>query len=132
MAGLRAMIAAGADKCSLNSAAVADPSLITRATTDVNTVRTTMHQIIRSLTRSPIMLVLATVMAFTISPHLALFFVGALPVLAITLAIMMKIGQPRFRKMLIRMDDMNRAVQELERFNARKVAHAVGRRGVWD
>lgn len=88
------------------------PSLITRATTDVNTVRTTMHQIIRSLTRSPIMLVLATVMAFTISPHLALFFVGALPVLAITLAIMMKIGQPRFRKMLIRMDDMNRAVQE--------------------
>lgn len=88
------------------------PSLITRATTDVNTVRTTMHQIIRSLTRSPIMLVLATVMAFTISPHLALFFVSALPVLAITLAIMMKIGQPRFRKMLIRMDDMNRAVQE--------------------
>ena len=88
------------------------PSLITRATTDVNTVRTTMHQIIRSLTRSPIMLVLATVMAFTISPHLALFFVGALPVLAITLAIMMRIGQPRFRRMLIKMDDMNQAIQE--------------------
>ena len=88
------------------------PSLITRATTDVNTVRTTMHQIIRSLTRSPIMLVLATVMAFTISPHLALFFVGALPVLAITLAIMMRIGQPRFRRMLVKMDDMNRAIQE--------------------
>lgn len=31
VAGLRTMIAAGADKCSLNSAAVADPSLITRA-----------------------------------------------------------------------------------------------------
>lgn len=31
VAGLRAMIAAGADKCSLNSVAVADPSLITRA-----------------------------------------------------------------------------------------------------
>lgn len=29
--GLRAMIAAGADKCSLNSAAVADPALVTRA-----------------------------------------------------------------------------------------------------
>lgn len=88
------------------------PSLITRATTDVNTVRTTMHQIIRSLTRSPIMLVLATVMAFTISPHLALFFVGTLPVLAVTLAIMMRVGQPRFRKMLVKMDEMNRAVQE--------------------
>lgn len=88
------------------------PSLITRATTDVNTVRTTMHQIIRSLTRSPIMLVLATVMAFAISPHLALFFVGTLPVLAITLTIMMRIGQPRFRRMLIKMDELNRAVQE--------------------
>ena len=68
------------------------PSLITRATTDVNTVRTTMHLIIRSLSRSPIMLVLATVMAFTISPHLALFFVGSLPVLAVTLAVMMHIS----------------------------------------
>lgn len=88
------------------------PSLITRATTDVNTVRMTMHQIIRSLTRSPIMLVLATVMAFTISPHLALFFVGSLPILALAVAVMMRIGQPRFRKMLVKMDDMNRAVQE--------------------
>ena len=88
------------------------PSLITRATTDVNTVRMTMHQIIRSLTRSPIMLVLATVMAFTISPHLALFFVGSLPILALAVAVMMRIGQPRFRRMLIKMDDMNRAVQE--------------------
>ncbi len=31
VAGMRQMIAAGADKCSLNSAAVRDPSLITRA-----------------------------------------------------------------------------------------------------
>ncbi len=88
------------------------PSLITRATTDVNTVRTTMHQLIRSLTRSPIMLVLATVMAFSISPHLSLFFVATLPILAVTLAVMMRIGQPRFRKMLVRTDEMNRAVQE--------------------
>ena len=51
-------------------------------------------------------------MAFTISPHLALFFVGSLPVLAVTLAVMMHIGQPRFRKMLLKMDEMNRAIQE--------------------
>ncbi len=87
-------------------------SLITRATTDVTTVRTTMHQVIRSLTRSPIMLVLATVMAFAISPHLALIFLLAIPILAAVLAILMRIGQPRFRKMLVKMDAMNRAVQE--------------------
>ena len=55
---------------------------------------------------------MATVMAFTISPRLALFFVGTLPVLAVTLAVMLKTGQPRFRRMLVKMDDMNRAVQE--------------------
>lgn len=87
-------------------------SLITRATTDVNTVRTTMHQLLRTLTRSPIMLIMATVMAFTISPHLAVIFLIAIPVLALVLVILMKIGQPRFRKMLRKMDSMNQAVQE--------------------
>ena len=88
------------------------PSLITRATTDVNTVRTSMLQLLRTVSRSPIMLAMATVMAFTISPHLALIFLVAIPVLAIVLVILMKIGQPRFRAMLIKMDAMNRAVQE--------------------
>lgn len=88
------------------------PSLITRATTDVNTVRTSMLQLLRTVSRSPIMLAMATVMAFTISPHLALIFLIAIPVLAVVLVILMKIGQPRFRAMLIKMDAMNRAVQE--------------------
>ena len=88
------------------------PSLITRATTDVNTVRTSMLQLLRTVSRSPIVLAMATVMAFTISPHLALIFLIAIPVLALVLVILMKIGQPRFRAMLIKMDAMNRAVQE--------------------
>lgn len=88
------------------------PSLITRATTDVNTVRISMLQLLRTVSRSPIMLAMATIMAFTISPHLALIFLVAIPVLAIVLVILMKIGQPRFRAMLIKMDAMNRAVQE--------------------
>lgn len=87
-------------------------SLITRATTDVTTVRTTMHQVIRSLSRSPIMLIMASVMAFTISPRLSLIFLLSIPVLAAVLAVLMRIGQPRFRKMLVKMDAMNRAVQE--------------------
>jgi len=87
-------------------------SLITRATTDVNTVRNTMHQFLRTLIRSPFMLLMATVMAFTISPHLAVIFLISIPLLAGVLAILMKIGQPRFRKMLQKMDSMNRAVQE--------------------
>lgn len=88
------------------------PSLITRGTTDVNTVRNAMHQLLRTLSRSPIMLIMATVMAFAIAPRLALFFLLAIPLLAGVLAILMKIGQPRFRKMLQKTDAMNRAVQE--------------------
>ncbi len=87
-------------------------SLITRATTDVTAVRTTMYQLLRTMTRAPIMLVLATVMAFTVSAHLAVIFLIAIPVLLSVLLILMRIGKPRFRKMLVKTDAMNRAVQE--------------------
>lgn len=87
-------------------------SLITRGTTDVNTVRMSMHMLLRTLTRSPIMLIMASVMAFTISPRLAWIFVLAIPILLIAMLLLIKIGQPRFRRMLLKMDAMNRAVQE--------------------
>lgn len=88
------------------------PSLITRATTDVNTVRNTMQQFLRVLIRSPIMLVMATVMAFAIAPNLAVIFLAAIPVLFAILATLLHIGQPRFRKMLRKTDKMNSAIQE--------------------
>ena len=87
-------------------------SLITRATTDVNTMRMTALQLLRTLMRSPIMIVMSTVMAFTIAPHLAVVFLFCIPLLAIILAVLMKIGQPRFKRMLKKMDSMNKAVQE--------------------
>lgn len=87
-------------------------SLITRGTTDVNAVRNTMYQFQRTLARSPIMVIMASVMAFTVAPNLALVFLIAIPVLAFVLIILLKIGQPRFRRMLTKMDDMNSAVQE--------------------
>ncbi len=88
------------------------PSLITRTTTDVNTVRNTMQHFLRVLIRSPIMLVMATVMAFAIAPNLAAVFLGAIPVLVGVLAVLLHIGQPRFRKMLRKTDNLNSAIQE--------------------
>lgn len=87
-------------------------SLITRTTTDVNTIRTTMQQVIRNMVRAPFMIVMASVMALTISGHLAAIFLLAIPILAATLAILMHIGQPRFKAMLRKFDGMNHAVQE--------------------
>ena len=88
------------------------PSLITRTTTDVNTVRNTMQHFLRVLIRSPIMLVMATVMAFAIAPNLAAVFLAAIPVLVGVLAVLLHIGQPRFRKMLRKTDNLNSAIQE--------------------
>lgn len=87
-------------------------SLITRATTDVNTMRMTLAQVLRVLMRSPIMVIMATVMAFAIAPRLALVFVFCIPILAVILALLIKTGQPRFKKMLQKMDGMNKAIQE--------------------
>lgn len=88
------------------------PSLITRTTTDVNTVRNTMQHFLRVLIRSPIMLVMATVMAFAIAPNLAAVFLAAIPVLVGVLAVLLHIGQPRFRKMIRKTDNLNSAIQE--------------------
>ena len=88
------------------------PSLITRGTTDVNAVRMSMHQLLRTITRAPLMLIMATVMAFAVSPRLAWIFLIALPLLLLVMMVLLRIGQPRFRKMLVKMDNMNRAVQE--------------------
>lgn len=88
------------------------PSLITRTTTDVNTVRNTMQHFLRVLIRSPIMLVMATVMAFAIAPNLAAVFLAAIPVLVGVLAVLLHIGQPRFRRMLRKTDNLNSAIQE--------------------
>lgn len=88
------------------------PSLITRATTDVNTLRNTMLQTLRTLYRSPVMVIMATAMTFAISPHLAVILLFCIPVLAVMLVLLIRTGQPRFRVMLRKMDDMNRAVQE--------------------
>ena len=87
-------------------------SLITRATTDVTAVRTTMYQLLRTMTRAPIMLLMATVMAFLVHARLAFLFLISIPLLGGVLVLLMKIGQPRFRRMLVKTDAMNRAVQE--------------------
>ncbi len=88
------------------------PSLITRLTNDVNNVQNSFQMIIRMLARSPFMLILATVMAFRISPRLSAVILGAIPALAIVMAILAKIAFPRFEAMLQKYDSMNARTQE--------------------
>jgi len=88
------------------------PSLITRITTDVNNVQQAYMMIIRMLVRSPIMLVSATFMAYTINPSLVKVFLIAIPILAIGMFLIAYAAFPKFGIMLKKYDGINRTVQE--------------------
>ncbi|MBR6007357.1 MAG: ABC transporter ATP-binding protein, partial [Clostridia bacterium] len=88
------------------------PSLVMRATTDVNNVQNLYMQVIRVFVRAPVMMVFAALMAFRINAGLSLIFVIAIPVLFSILMLFMAIGRPRFRIFLKKYDAMNASVQE--------------------
>lgn len=87
-------------------------SLVTRMTTDVNSVQQAFMMIIRSCIRSPLMLITATFMAFRLNAQLASVFLFSIPVLASALFIIAKKAYPRFSKMFEKYDYMNRRIQE--------------------
>lgn len=87
-------------------------SLVMRLTADVNNLQSTLQQLIRGFVRAPIMMILASVMAVSIHARLAAVFIAGIPVLAVVLVICIRIGHPRFGKMLTNYDEMNRQVQE--------------------
>ncbi len=87
-------------------------SLVTRLTTDVNNVQMAFSMIIRMLVRSPMMLVSALVMCFTISTKLTMVFLCVIPFLAFCLVTIMTKAMPNFRNMFKRYDVVNRVVQE--------------------
>ncbi|MBQ9710063.1 MAG: ABC transporter ATP-binding protein, partial [Clostridia bacterium] len=87
-------------------------SLVTRLTTDVTNMQNTYHQVIRLFVRSPVMMVCAAILAFTINAELSVIFVFAIPVLLVALLLMVKVGHPRFKRMLKKYDSLNASVQE--------------------
>jgi len=87
-------------------------SLITRLTTDINSVQMAFMMIIRMLVRAPIMLVSATVMAIVINARLAVIFLAAIAFLGAALYFIAIRAYPRFKAMLERYDSMNASVQE--------------------
>ena len=87
-------------------------SLTTRLTTDVTNVQNAFMMLIRGAVRSPIMLIMATIMAVRMNARLSLVFFAAVPVLGIALFLIIFNAHPRFENMLRRYDDMNGKVQE--------------------
>ena len=87
-------------------------SLITRMTTDITNTQNALMLVIRSLVRSPIMLVSASVMAFSLNKELSMIFLIAVPILAVVLAVIISKAHPRFKLMLKQFDKLNEKIQE--------------------
>ncbi len=87
-------------------------SLITRMTTDVNTIQNTFLMLIRGLFRAPIQLVSALVICITISKRISSVFAVVLPLIVIILAIGAPIALKRYKIMLKKFDSFNASIQE--------------------
>lgn len=88
------------------------PSLITRMTTDVNTIQMGYTMVIRMFVRSPIMLIMAFSRAYTINGKLAMVFAFAAPVLLVLLGTMGSLAMPRFKALMKKYDGLNASIQE--------------------
>ncbi len=72
--------------------------IITSLTSDVNQISSGINLFLRLLLRSPFIVIGATVMAFTVSPTLALIFVVTVAALSIIVALNMKRAVPLYSK----------------------------------
>ena len=87
-------------------------SIVTRLTSDVANLQMTFQMMIRMAIRCPMMLILAMVSAFRLSPELARIYLCVMPIMVVALVLLapkvFKIFDRGFKKL----DKMNRIVQE--------------------
>lgn len=87
-------------------------SLITRLTSDITTIQNSFSTGLRPACRSPIMMLLALVLSFSINGKLALVFFIAAPVLGVMLWMIITRVRPLYSKMQGAIDLVNRVIQE--------------------
>ena len=87
-------------------------SLVTRLTSDVTNIQNAVSTGMRPFGRSPVMLIFATSVAFSINKTLALVFLEALPILATMLIAIIINVRPLYSKMQTAIDLVNRTIQE--------------------
>ncbi len=87
-------------------------SIVTRMTTDVQTLQNAYQMLVRIALRTPTMLVFSLVMAFTVNSSLALVFLGAMPILAVGIYLIVSKAHPIFKRVFRTYDKLNNVVQE--------------------
>lgn len=87
-------------------------SLVTRLTNDITQLQNFVNMLLRMFLRSPGMLIGALIMAIILSPSLSVIFAVMVPVVAVGIFAVVRIGFPRFSKMQKKIDVLNTNVQE--------------------
>jgi ABC-type multidrug transport system fused ATPase/permease subunit len=87
-------------------------TLITRMTSDINTVQNGVNMFLRLFLRSPFVVLGAVVMAFTVDTQTALAFAVAVPVLAVIVFTILLITMPLYKNVQKKLDDVMRMVRE--------------------
>ncbi len=86
--------------------------LVTRLTTDVSNIQNAYQMLLRMCFRAPASLLLAMIMAFTISPRLTGVYMIAVVILGCILAVIIRFATRYFTQVFQKYDDMNASVQE--------------------
>ena len=86
--------------------------LVTRLTTDVTNIQNAFQMLLMICTRSPVTLIVALFMAFSISAKLSLIFLAAMVFLAVMLFIFIPKAMGYFKQMFKKYDKVNGVVKE--------------------
>lgn len=86
--------------------------LVTRLTTDVTNIQNAFQMLLMICTRSPVTLIVALFMAFSISARLSLVFLAAMAFLAVMLGIFIPKAMGYFKQMFKKYDKVNGVVKE--------------------
>lgn len=87
-------------------------SLVTRTTNDIMQIQNVALMFMRMMMMAPMMLILASIMAYRKSPTLTLIFIIVLPIIAIIMAIVIHFAGPLFGAMQRKLDKVNTVFRE--------------------
>lgn len=87
-------------------------SLITRLTSDVSQVQNFSHGLMRIFVKAPIIAIGSVTMAVLLHPQLSLVLAAVVPMVAILIAVNLKIGYPFFMKVQKGLDRVNGVMRE--------------------
>ncbi|MCM1261426.1 MAG: ABC transporter ATP-binding protein/permease [Butyrivibrio sp.] len=87
-------------------------SLITYITNDVTQIQNFTQNLLRGMFRSPIMLIGAVVMSFSLNKSVAWIILIVIPILAVLIAVIIMVASPRYTRMQEQIDRLNISVRE--------------------